>query len=36
MDKKEALKKVKNNGWDLYELDDKFKKIRMLLQQLIL
>ena len=26
MDKKEALKKVKNNGWDLYELDDKFKK----------
>ena len=26
MDKKEALKKVKNNGWDLHELDDKFKK----------
>ena len=26
MDKKESLKKVKNNGWDLYELDDKFKK----------
>lgn len=26
MDKKEALKKVKINGWDLYELPDKLKK----------
>ena len=35
MDKKEALKKVKNNGWDLYELDDKFKKDKKFVMEML-